>query len=239
MSRIRAVLFDLDETLFDHAHGVEHAVRLLREDHESLQAKPLEDILAEHRRILEGMHLDVLAGRISVDQARIERMRGMFTYCGADISDSAAHAAATLHRQRYQEARRAIPGAPQLLDTIRTRGVKVVIVTNNLLEEQRDKLTVCGLRPHVDVLVTSEEYGCTKPDPKLFRIALGLAGCAQEEAVMVGDAWDTDIVGARNAGIRAVWFNRMGQAQPAGESITEITSLEPAKEVARIILTAG
>lgn len=237
MSVVKVVLFDLDETLFDHANGVEHAVRLLREDHECLQVKALDDILAEHRRILESMHLDVLAGRISVDHARIERMRGMFSYCGADISDAAAHAAATLHRQRYQAVRRAMPGAHQLLETIRARGVKVVIVTNNLLEEQRDKLAVCGLRPYVDALVTSEEFGCTKPDPKLFRIAIAMVGLAPEEAVMVGDAWETDIVGARNAGIRAVWFNRMGLPQPGGEAIPEIGALEPAKEVARIILT--
>ncbi len=129
-----------------------------------------------------------------------------------------------------------MPGAVALLQELRRHGVKIGIVTNNLLEEQKDKLAACGLSGLVDALVTSEEFACTKPDPQIFGIALDLVGCTRAEAVMVGDSWEADIVGARNAGIRAVWFNRFGAAQPPGEPVEEISSLEPAELVARTLL---
>src|SRR5437870_1167181 len=79
------------------------------------------------------------------------------------------------------------------------------IVTNNLLEEQQDKLQYCGLASCVDVLIASEDVGVAKPDRGIFDIALDRMGVAAPDAVMVGDSWANDIAGALNAGIRAVW----------------------------------
>jgi putative hydrolase of the HAD superfamily len=225
MSSLKAVLFDLDETLFDHSYSVAHSMELLRNDHECLQRKTLAEILSEHRRILEEMHLEVLAGRLDPDLARILRMRGIFRFCGADISEELALETASLHRQRYRAVQRPIPGAARLLASLQGR-VKIGIVTNNLLEEQRAKLEVCGLTSYVDELVTSEECGYTKPAPEIFYIALQRLDCLANEVVMVGDSWEVDVVGARNAGIRPIWFNRFGLKQPAGERVQEIQSLD-------------
>jgi HAD superfamily hydrolase (TIGR01509 family) len=103
------------------------------------------------------------------------------------------------------------------------------IVTNNFLEEQRAKLDVCGLTPFVDIMVTSEECGYTKPAPEIFHITLDHLRCSAHEAVMIGDSWDVDIIGARNAGIRPIWFNRFGLKQPQGENVQELRSLEAFK----------
>jgi putative hydrolase of the HAD superfamily len=225
MKSVKAVLFDLDETLFDHSWSVAHSMELLRAEHECLQTRTLEDILSEHRRLLEEMHIDVMAGRLHPDQSRIRRMYGIFKFCGVDVSEEIALRAAALHRQRYRDAQRAVPGAAELLTSLRER-VKIGIVTNNFLEEQRAKLEVCGLTSLIDELVTSEECGITKPAPEIFHIALHRLRCSAEEAVMVGDSWEVDVVGARNAGIRPIWFNRFGFSQPAGERVHEIHSLD-------------
>jgi len=224
----KAVLFDLDETLFDHAHSVAHSMQLVRRDHECLQTRSLEEILAEHRRLLEGMHPEVLAGRLHPDQARILRIRGIFTFCQADISDELAHEVAALHRQRYRDAQRAVSGAVELLKALKGHA-HIGIVTNNFVEEQRAKLEVCGLSRFVDVMVTSEECGYAKPAPEIFHIALDHLRCSAHEAVMIGDSWEVDIVGARNAGIRPIWFNRFGLKQPQGENVQELRSLEEFK----------
>ena len=236
---IRAVLFDLDETLFDHSHSATRSMELLRAQYECLQSKSLDEIMAEYRRLLELLHIDVLTGRLTQDQARIDRMRGIFRFCGVDMDFEDAAAVAVLHRDCYRTTQRAIPGARELLEALRGR-VKVGIVTNNLLEEQRVKLEVCGLSSFIDELITSEEYGCRKPDAEIFKIALDRLQCSKEEAVMVGDSWETDIIGARNAGIRPIWFNRAGATRPANESpVTEIASLVPHETVIRTICSRG
>lgn len=51
---------------------------------------------------------------------------------------------------------------------------------------------------------------------------------------MVGDSWESDVVGARNAGIRPVWFNRRGRTSPF--TVEELHSFEPTNEALRVIL---
>jgi putative hydrolase of the HAD superfamily len=82
----------------------------------------------------------------------------------------------------------------------------------------------------------SEEVGVLKPDPHIFRIALERVGCRAEDAVMVGDMWDIDILGARAAEIRAIWLNRFGLANPDPALATKITSFEPVDDALRAIL---
>src|SRR5215207_6172988 len=114
---------------------------------------------------------------------------------------------ALAYRDAYIAARQSVAGAAELLQAVHTRA-KVGIVSNNLLEEQREKLRHCGLDVYCDALVVSEEFGVSKPDPKLFEAALSRLQCAPDQAVMVGDSWTADVIGALAAGIRPVWFNR-------------------------------
>ena len=112
----------------------------------------------------------------------------------------------------------------------------VGIVTNNLLEEQQDKLRQCRLDGYVDELVVSEKAGVSKPDPRIFQIALDRLGCRRDEVVMVGDSWPADVAGAIAAGIRAVWFNPQRKPRPEpSTSVDEIHALEPIEDALRVI----
>jgi putative hydrolase of the HAD superfamily len=108
------------------------------------------------------------------------------------------------------------------------RRARVGVVSNNLIEETRDKLVFCRIAPLVDAVVVSGDEGVSKPDPRIFRIALERLGVAAHQAVMFGDSWAADIVGAARAGIRPVWFNpRRRPRPPAPPDVEEIVSLTP------------
>ena len=126
-------------------------------------------------------------------------------------------------------------GAVALLEALRAAGVPVTIVTNNGTSEQRGKLTGCGLADLVHALVTSEDVGVSKPDVRIFEHALALTATSPDDAVMFGDAWATDIVGARQAGIRAVWFNRPGADRPSAD-VAEVRALLPTDALVRTLL---
>ena len=154
---------------------------------------------------------------------------------GLAADEPLVNATATAYRNAYIAARRAVAGAADLLPLVKARA-KVGIVSNNLLDEQQEKLRQCALEGFVDALVVSEEIGVSKPDQAIFRVALERLGCGAEDAVMVGDSWAADVVGARAAGIRAIWFNRHGLPSPdpcAG--VQEIRALGPAESVMRIL----
>jgi putative hydrolase of the HAD superfamily len=220
-----AVLFDLDDTLFDHWSCTREALSALRKRFAELGAVPQDALDAEHGNLLESLHLEVLAGRLTVDDARIERFRRLFGHAGATVDDRLAQTAARAYREAYVSHWRPVAGAMALLAALRGRAA-IGVVTNNVASEQRQKIDACGFRPYLDAVVISEEAGVAKPDPRIFEIAVGLLGRPREETVMIGDSWAADVAGARGAGLLAIWFNRFGAVSP-DPSVPEISSLGP------------
>nr|WP_292166839.1 HAD family hydrolase [Butyrivibrio sp.] len=69
-----------------------------------------------------------------------------------------------------------------------------------------------GIRKYIDVIVASAEEGVAKPDRRMFEIALERANCSADQAVMIGDRIDYDIVPAKNMGMKTIWVKQgMGQ----------------------------
>ena len=194
----------------------------------------LDELVARHRVLLEKLHLQVMAGRLSIDQARWLRFGQLLVDAageapgatGEDI-DERTERVARDYRGTYEQAGHPVPGAPELLRRLRAAGLAIVVVTNNNIAEQAQKIGRVGLQGLIDVLVTSEEVGCCKPDERIFSSALARVAAAPAESVMLGDAWAIDVEGARRAGIRPVWLNRFGETTRDPE-VAELTSLEPA-----------
>lgn len=229
----RAVLFDLDDTLFDHHRSAGAALRRV---HEYFAPSVTFDAFERHHmQYLEEMHIEVLAGRIEMNEARRERFRRVFRALGLTLAEDQTDAVAMAYRTGYLAARRAMDGAIELLTAVHAR-TRIGIVSNNLLDEQVEKLQHCRMDRFIDVLVVSEEAGIAKPEPGIFQIALDRLGIRADETVMVGDSWANDIVGARRAGIRGVWFNPRRLAKPeAGAAVDEIAALTPVETVMPIL----
>ena len=82
-------------------------------------------------------------------------------------------------------------------------------------KERLDKL---GLLNYIDLVIASAEEGVAKPDLRIFQIALDRANCKPEEAVMVGDRLDNDIIPANKIGMKTVWIKQGfgGLSEPKG-----------------------
>lgn len=234
----RVVLFDLDDTLFDHTYATMDALGALQGVYPWFRALSVGELQGRHSRLLEQFHLEVLAGRLTVDEARVRRFSALAAETGQDIDEAAAIDVAADYRRAYVAGWRLVPGALALLEALHPRA-PIGVISNNVVGEQLDKITVCGMKPYLDTVVFSEEAGVAKPEARIFEIALARLGASADETVMVGDAWGTDIVGARAAGIRAVWFNRRGLAKPEAAEVTDLRSFDPADAAIRVILGEG
>jgi len=223
------VLFDLDDTLFDHKHAARQALTRVHQMHACFTARQFDQFADEHARVLEEMHRRVLAGEMGIDEARLERFRRLFAAAGGAADETLLQETAAAYRRRYVETRRPVTGARELLAAIKPIA-RVAIVSNNLLDEQQQKLRLCGFDPYIDALVVSEEAGSWKPDPEIFRTALARLGCDAADAVMIGDSWAADIEGARAVGMRAIWYNPSAD-RPADPSIAEIAAWAPIEPV--------
>lgn len=103
----------------------------------------------------------------------------------------------------------AMPGAADALRALHGR-YTLVLATNSALSDRRrvrKALARAGLEPYVSVVITAADVGARKPDRKFFQAALHRIGCRPSEAAMVGDSYGADIVGAKGAGLRAIWLN--------------------------------
>jgi FMN phosphatase YigB (HAD superfamily) len=224
---VPVLLCDLDDTLFDHQHATRSALARLQASDARLNAWALEDLKARHHILLEQYHQEVLAGRLSIDQAREQRFQAL-------VGGGDASGLAEAYRDAYTLDWQEVAGAADLLRAARAEGMSVIIVTNNIVSEQRKKLDRIGLTSLVDALVTSEEVGCQKPDPRIFADALARVGAASHDAVMLGDAWVADVTGAIASRIRPVWLNRHGVTSP-DPTVAELRALTPTPEAVRTL----
>lgn len=96
-----------------------------------------------------------------------------------------------------------IEGSLEVLNYLKQNYV-LHIITNGFKEVQHIKLDTCGLTSFFDQIIISEDHGLTKPDIKLFELAESLAKVDKSVCVMIGDNYDADIMGAVNAGWKAI-----------------------------------
>jgi HAD superfamily hydrolase (TIGR01509 family) len=110
----------------------------------------------------------------------------------------------------------AMPGAPQTLARLR-REYRVVVATNAADSGRvlvQAALARVGLLPYVDEVFTGHELRLRKPDPAFFHAIADRLGRPVGEMVMIGDDYPADVVGAKLAGLRAVWYNPEGMTIP-------------------------
>lgn len=107
--------------------------------------------------------------------------------------------------------------ARALLPSLRYRGYRVGVVTNSIFPARLidTKVNELGLAGYFDSIVSSADVGRVKPSPAIFERALAVMGVEAQETLFVGDRVETDIAGARAAGLRAVLLERRGRKRDA------------------------
>lgn len=186
---MRAVLLDLDDTLYREMDFVLSGFRAAAA---FLGARTDHDPDAVVQRLREILNRD---GRGRVFDALLAEL---------GLAD-AGWVPALVHAYRtHQPAIAPFPGALDLLQELRARGVRLGIVTDGLASVQWRKLRALGLPPLVDVVVCTQELGesFAKPSPVPFAVALEILKVDPGDALYVGDDLRKDFLGPRELGMR-------------------------------------
>ena len=106
----------------------------------------------------------------------------------------------------YGELEKLYPDTKMILDTL-SKKYKLGVIANQVAGT-KERLDNWNIGKYFDVVVASAEAGCAKPELKIFNLALEQAGCKPNEAVMIGDRLDNDIVPAKQLGMKTVWVRQ-------------------------------
>jgi len=149
--------------------------------------------------------------------------------CGAVAREDIRTVAADLMAFSFDSLRHLppFPGTREILSLL-SQDYRLFAVSN-WQWELPEFLVDCGLRQYFEGVVSSAKVGYRKPHPQIFRAALTLADAGPEQVVMVGDSYESDVLGAQGVGINAVLVNRWGVPEesrcPVIESLSELPGL--------------
>lgn len=215
---IRCITFDLDDTLWDCGSAITAAEDVfyawLAESYPRITKQLEPEALVNHRRNyfkrLPELNHDVTALR----KHWLGRLAKEFDY-PEDMVEPGF--------KLFWEHRNAVKlfdDAPDVLLPLRDRFAVGAITNGNA------DVHYIGIGHYFDFVVTSADAGAAKPSPVIFQAALERARVPAADTVHVGDDPITDVRGAREAGLRTIWFNPSGQVWPSGpRPDAEIASL--------------
>jgi 2-haloalkanoic acid dehalogenase type II len=132
--------------------------------------------------------------------------RNVFHRYGIQVPDAYVAELNYTYKEMLDEAVTILPNVKQTLDTLYANGLRLGMVSNGDTEELSAHLN--GVSDLFDVVVTSEELKVYKPHPRIFNETLRKMGVAREKAAFVGDTITSDVLGAKKAGLTAIWYNK-------------------------------
>ncbi len=226
---VRAVLFDIDDTLLDYSAAerggiLGYLAELgLPEDRCAAGADVWHQLQEQHFGRF-------LAGEVDFPGQQRARAAGMLDWLGLPALSGAEELAGWFagYRRHHQLSLRVFADVVDCLTGLSST-VALGVVSNNDEAAAREKLDRTGLLAHFRCVVCVDTAGCAKPAPGIFRHACRALGVPPAETLYVGDQLATDAVAAHDAGLRGVWLDRSSsdvvRADARVRRITALTEL--------------
>lgn len=204
----KTVLFDLDNTLFDHYHSLKSALVAIQSQYPGLQTHNLDVLIDTCNTALEHAYQKYLDNKIIYRETDTEKVKTFFAKLQLpEPTPNEVDMFRAIYKSAYRNNGRATSGSIETLTRLRENGYRLLIVTNGQKEDQIAKAEAIGVATLADHIVTSEEVGYSKPDPRIFQAALSGVGSTPSATYMVGDSIESDIKGGLNAGLTVVLYS--------------------------------
>lgn len=235
MQKYRHLFFDLDNTLYDFSANSKLALK------EAFRQLGLLDLLPSFDRYFEvySQINDALWAAYREQKLSKEILRGKRHYDSLLQFDIQPTMKATEIDDCYLQVMtlqtELFPDTIHVLGELRQRGYFIHIITNGFKEVQHHKLINTGLKPFVNDIYISEVIKAPKPARAIFDYALKSSNARKKESLMIGDSWESDIVGAKNAGIDQVYFQIDGAPEIPDGSEAPTYTIKDLKELLTIL----
>ena len=207
-------LFDLDQTLLDFHASEYKALEIV------LRANGLpfsDEIYFSFRERNRELWLELEKGTVTSTELFIKRFRYVFGLCGGDGAGPDPLKVNGDFIRTMSVNGVLMDGALEFIKKLRAgiRDARIYIATNGTTVNAKGRIASTGLGQYIDGLFVSEDMGAAKPDEAFFDLILEKIGESRESCVMIGDSLTSDMLGAKNARLKSVWFMPSGNVEEA------------------------
>jgi len=203
LSPIKAVYFDLDNTLVHRQHSIRrYAQRFLSDFESSLMPVSQDAVVSIVMAADHGGYLPADAPHPTVMECVAHALSDELDWNAPVATETIVdHWCEQLPKQSVP-----MPGAEGVIDRLKTDGYFVGIISNGRQESREATLNAMPFKDDIEQMLASSGVGIKKPDARLFHLALDEAGWRQEECCYIGDHPRNDYFGARDAGLTPIWL---------------------------------
>ena len=207
ITNLKAILFDIDDTLFDRDKAQKEILHLIVREFRDIFTGIDEEMIADAFFESDRVATQEYNAGASIDVARIGRSRRFLKILG--LSEDYADKITAMYIKSYPLVNAPIRRAKSVIENL-AKKFQLGVISNGSPDVQYQKLRTLGIKRLFDCIILSEEVGIRKPDPGIFRKATTLLVREPEECLSVGNSYNNDILGAKKVGMQACWFNPQG-----------------------------
>jgi putative hydrolase of the HAD superfamily len=217
----RAALIDLDDTIIDfggNAVAAWRSVCTTAAGCAGVDANALFDAIDRVRTWFWSDPDRHRRGRADLHAATSAIVEQALSEVGARHPDLAQRTA-----REYRELRNAgirlFPGATAALERLRARDVRLALLTNGTGPDQRAKIERFGLAQYFDHIQIEGEFGCGKPEQRVYHAAMDAIGSAPADTWCVGDNLEWDVGAPQRLGVYGVWIDAPRRGLPPDSAV--------------------
>ncbi len=208
MKGIKYVLFDLDNTLWDSNKISQMAVNEIFYNNDLDKVIDFQSYIEISDQVNHDLHQLLFRGKINYRQLEIKRWQDILEKIGAPASLDPEEVKIQFLNSRSSQTI-LIPDAIELLDYLFEK-YPMSLLINGRKGWAQQKLENGGLTHYFQNIISGADLDLSKPNQKLFQMAIELINCDPTEVVMIGDDIDGDIHGADSFGLKTIFYNPTG-----------------------------
>ncbi|NLO02747.1 MAG: noncanonical pyrimidine nucleotidase, YjjG family [Bacteroidales bacterium] len=205
INRYTHIFFDLDNTLWDFRANSFAALKIAYSNFKIESQYPdyqnFFDVFTEINDLLWSDYRKKL-----LVKKELQRLRFSMTFDRLEINGVDPLEMDSFYLSEIPKQKNLIDGASRVLQYLKSKGYLLFIITYGFKEVQTDKLKNSGLSQYFTRIYISEDIKAPKPGREIFEYAIKSANARKTKSIMVGDDWESDIEGALNFGVDAVYF---------------------------------
>lgn len=223
LNKIEHVFFDLDHTLWDFDKNSEQTFEfILRKNKINVE---LEEFLKVYMPINLKYWRMFRNDEVSKEELRYGRLKESFDFLKLKIDDKTIHLLSEDYIKFLPDNNYLLEGTMEILEYLQKK-YKLHIITNGFEEVQQQKLKNSKIDSFFETVTTSEEVGVKKPHAQIFKAAFLKSKATEKNSIMVGDSIEADVLGAKNIGMEAIYFNYYKSELPVEyREIKELSAL--------------